>query len=291
MKTKIPTEKGIAKLISLYTKFHAEWGRRYYGDQEFLSRLKNSHPTLVPSYLYLVKTIPDDRRRRDALLGKKLFQYTCKLCGSAMCRPGSKGKEICSNSCVKSAIAKMTDGENPDWSAGEFRYRGGDIVGLDVTCNHCGVTKDMHLHYFLAGYSCICRRGTKISATAQAKYGHEGYVKSLEARGVQVELLGTYINQGVYLKFKCLKCSSINESLPQNILNDKACFTCGQQKYRDNCLAEYGVTNHCLRPEVVAQRIATMLERYNVEYPLQNKELFEKMLKSSYCRYEYVLGK
>lgn len=284
MKYIIPTESRFRALCHLYVQFQKDHINKHGGDKLFAASLNKA---LKPYYAYLVKAVPNDGVRRRLLRGFGEVHYLCKLCGNKMFGT----KSICSNSCIRNSAAAIA--KTSGWRVLKL-YKGGRgslITKVSAVCTSCEQLSDKHIHHFLAGYSCRCQRNRKISDSHKKSYGHHEYTNALSRSGAAVRLIGTYKGSGVPIKFKCLHCKNFCDALPGNILKNRGCYTCGQEKLKNNCMATYGVEHHIQRPDVQSKIRAAMKTNWGVEHALQNKALFEKMQKSSATRVLYKLGK
>lgn len=275
-----PTKVQCTKLLKAYSKFYSEWRSKRGGDSEFASRLP---PAMLYTYEYLVKTIPNDGYRRRVLKGACPLYYKCGRCSSTMCSTSSN----CG--CDEDRLRELTS-KRADWKLIERFLVRGKVGRVTVECRHCGTHKTMHLCYLVAGYSCKCQTSTRMKETWREKFGEDFYQTKLDKRGVKVELLSPYLGMNNKIKFRCLVCDEVTEAYAGNVSKGKGCFTCGKQKHKDRCLAEYGVPYTSQRPEVRKKARDTMVARYGVPHALQNKEFFHKMQRSSVKRKEYSLG-
>jgi hypothetical protein len=91
------------------------------------------------------------------------------------------------------------------------------------------------------------------------------------------------------IQVRHLDCGTVWETYAGN-LKLHSCPFCAPEKSKADQIEKYGCLA-CLTPKARRRRAKTMMRRYGVEHALQNREIFEKNLKSAYNYKDYKLGR
>lgn len=278
-----PTRKEFVQIQILYRKFVVENKGRTGVDALFL---KNAPKRLHAAIKHLQGTGTYHRTLLQTADASRLH-FKCAACKKSMFSPT---EHYCSNKCVKRALNRFL---SEDWTLVKVYSSGrGSVYNRAVVkCAHCSGSRDEYVRGFVKGYSCKCQRGRKIRDTRLSQRPSDYPQSAFDERGLNVKVLSEYINQLTKIKFKCLDCGTTSESLVPNILSGRGCRPCGAAKYKANCLTRTGHEWYSQTAETKANVRKAMLVKYGVEHGMQNREIFEKMQKSSARLREYKLGR
>jgi hypothetical protein len=142
------------------------------------------------------------------------------------------------------------------------------------------------------GYSCTCQRGQIQKEVFEARDSKKYAIllKSIKDRKLKIISKDRLLMANRVL-VKCLVCKHKWTPFLSNLRGNHGCPKCSPARRKQKCLDQYGVEHSSQRPEIQKKIRSTMVERYGVEHALQNKNLFDKNLKSAYSYKEYKLGK
>lgn len=278
-----PTSKEFVQIQRLYKEFVVENKGRTGVDALFL----NSAPKRLHAAIKHLQGTGAHHRKILQTADASRLHFNCAVCRKSMFSPT---EQHCSNECVKRALNRSL---SEDWKLVKVYSSGrGSVYNRAVVkCAHCSNYKDGYVHGFIKGYSCKCQKGRKIREALLAQRPASYPQCAFDKRGLNIKVLSAYINQLTKIKFKCMDCGTVSESLVPNILSGRGCRPCGEAKYKANCLARTGYEWYTQTEKTKAKVRKTMLAKYGVEHGMQNKEIFEKMQKSSARLREYKLGR
>lgn len=154
-----------------------------------------------------------------------------------------------------------------------------------VKCTDCGTRQERHAEYFIK-YNCVCKKKQpRIESVASRK-------KLLQSQMAKcLVLMGDYVNSSTKIKVRCKKHNVVWNAYPGNLRKGHSCVECGKEERTKACKDKYGVDHHMKTSKTQRKFKQSMLKRHGVEHANQNPKIFDKMIKSSAKRKEYVLGK
>lgn len=153
----------------------------------------------------------------------------------------------------------------------------------EVVCLYCGVEPKNKDLYYLKLYECRCLFPAKISAKLNA-YDH--FYSELSRLNIGIELYGEYTSMNGVIPYKCLGCGTKSQTCAKFILDGRFCRRCGGARRIQNNIKKFGTKQN---PHAVKAFRKTMMSRYGVPYALQNPDIFQKMVESSYNKKVFTL--
>lgn len=156
-----------------------------------------------------------------------------------------------------------------------------------VQCLDCGNVEARSTTWLRSQYGCMCTRGAKISSTSVMTKQEFSAKWNLEKRRLKV--VSKFKGMHTRVKVSCLRCDHVWPTSPTN-LRKAGCPKCAPGLLREKNLSLYGVEHALQRPEVRVKIKEAMIEKYGMPHALQNKNLFEKMVSSSYSTKPFLLG-
>lgn len=167
-----------------------------------------------------------------------------------------------------------------------YNIDGKGYAGIFTECTLCGKVSKRSLGYWKQYPNCYCQRGANISATQLAATD-----VSVISKVANVRFLSPYLGMNKKSTVECLACGNCWDAWVGGLAKGHGCADCARERIKKRSLKLYGVENVSQRPDVIKKRKATMAARYGVEHALQNKELYDKNLKTAFAFKEYKLGK
>lgn len=312
------TLKSLRKLRDLFSTFREQVpGGQESTFIEWLAQNVSTRP-MLSYYSFFVKSVPISNQRRGNLRLHMLDSQDPLFLKCRVCKSPLVGySDLCSSKCqdkeldlLESARVKEDDLRRREkirelherlsaledilLSKGDPRrvHLSKTFPGkVVVKCPSCG-EKRVSTFEYIARYGCRCSRVEKIAKTNT--HSHDFFLQRVEAStkvSSRIELLGTYSNAATSIRVRCTSCSHTWSSLPGNILAGHGCPHCSREEVKAKNKLLYGVEYSVQRPEIQKKIRRTMTRRYGVRHALQNRQIFNKMVDSSYSYHAYKLGK
>lgn len=117
-------------------------------------------------------------------------------------------------------------------------------------------------------------------------YINKGYKFTKYGDEITVKIKDLSLSNKVLVEVKCDYCGKVVKRkycdyIKQNeTVNKDACKGCWTLKYKDVCLAKYGVDNVNMLESTKQKKIETCRANYGVDHPAQSKEITERMKQS-----------
>lgn len=159
---------------------------------------------------------------------------------------------------------------------------------FNVRCRLCGVETLRSLEWLNSRYGCPCTRAEKTSKSLALSA--EEFTEKWKFRKRKLVLTSEYKNMHTRIMVKCLACAHEWLTAPTNIRH-AGCPKCAPERTRRATMKKYGVEHTSQLPSVQKKIRRTMRARYEVAHALQNPDLLDKMVSSSYLKKSYRLGK
>lgn len=168
-----------------------------------------------------------------------------------------------------------------------LKFHKQDGTGLvQTTCTECNKSTSRRVDYLIQ-YDCLCKKGAKISASQATS---TSVVQALCSK-VGLRLIGQYVNMNTPALVKCRSCGNEYMAFIGNVRKGHGCQKCGSDKHKATVMARYGVPSVMLVPKVQRKRRATCRKNYGVDHALQNKDVYDEMVTSSFGWHRYRLGR
>ncbi len=255
------------------------WSKWDWGEFDRCLEDRSTHLHEIIKYLR-----PRFQITNRAIRNNEGFLFSCILCGGPAVGT-SKHNCVCSTKCVNDHARQAIVKNALSWELIGLRatqHRNANQVHnrIDLKCTECGNQKTFGFSWLLGkSYDCICRQGTRISATRRAGNTHADFAKRLIDRGVHVKLLSNYRDDPGRLKVRCLDCGNISVTCSQNLLSNRFCRSCGLEKYETTMSEKYG--EHWQQKKSAWMQRG-MVRKHGHQHALQVPKFFNKMAKNSF---------
>ena len=241
----------------------------------FIPYLK-TNPRLYKIHAELRRTYSEQGARLVVKGRIAHLNYRCAYCSGYNFGP----RPYCSTACVRAA------GESAAAISG---WRLVSVVRtkswrLKLKCLTCGKVKRYGLNWLSLDnpYSCSCLRGSKIGDSRRSDPAE--VIKELSRANPRLRFTSDYVNAPTPISYICKVHKRKGSSLTCNLRVGSGCKSCGLEKYRANSILNYG-TEFPVQSQEVQDRIrSSMRARYGCDHALQNKNIFNKMVTSSFRR-------
>ena len=137
-------------------------------------------------------------------------------------------------------------------------------------------------------------KGTCHKCSNKKRGNFNNYVEVMKVfnnKGLELLPNQEYVGNKSKLAFICNFCNKIAHMSLSEIKRGRLCEHCSKIRYKNTCIQTYGVDNFFKSSEFTEKRIATNLLKYGHEHHMQNQEIINKTIRTSYLTKQYTLPK